>query len=63
MVNPPVSSAEPARVVLTGVPRASFYRGGDPCPEDFPFPGSLVACLKYLGGYPGCRHAAAEDKT
>lgn len=56
-------SARPARVVLEGVPRAGFFTGGDLCPEDFPFPGSLVACLKYLGDYPGCQHASPSDKT
>ncbi len=40
---------ERVRHVLQGVPRVGFYRGGDVCPEDAPFPSSLAACLRHLG--------------
>ncbi|MBI2942449.1 MAG: hypothetical protein HYY04_18630 [Chloroflexi bacterium] len=51
------STIEPARVVLAGVPRAGFYRPGDRCPEDFPFPSTLRVCLEHLGVNFGCQHA------
>jgi RNA polymerase sigma factor (sigma-70 family) len=39
------------RHVLEGVPRVGFYAGGgDQVPEDVPFPSSLAACLRFMGG-------------
>lgn len=63
MAQQPRSIHQPARVVLEGVPRASFYDGGPRCPEDFPFPGSLRACLEFMGENRGCEHAAGHDPT
>jgi len=37
------------RLVLDGVPRVSFYQGGEQSPEDIPFPSCLAACMRYLG--------------
>lgn len=38
--------------------RVGFYRGEERCAEDFPFPGSLRACLECLGEDFGCEHTA-----
>ena len=38
-----------ARRILDGVMRVGFYRGGDQCPEDIPFPSCLAAYLRYVG--------------
>jgi len=37
------------RLVLEGVMRVGFYKGGDRCPEDIPFPSCLAAAVRYLG--------------
>jgi len=37
------------RHVLEDVPQIGFYRQGDICPEDIPFPSSLAACLRFMG--------------
>lgn len=44
-----VSPDPQARRVLEGVMRVGFYRGGDQCPEDIPFPSCLAAYLRYVG--------------
>jgi hypothetical protein len=38
----------PNRLVLEGVPRVGFYRGGPGCPEDIPFPSVMRALMEYL---------------
>jgi RNA polymerase sigma factor (sigma-70 family) len=35
--------------VIEGIPRVGFYRGGNACPESYPFPSCLAACLHYMG--------------
>jgi hypothetical protein len=54
---------EPIRVVLEGVPKINFYAGGKRCPEDFPFPSSLRACLEYMGESYGCDHLTTPQPT
>lgn len=61
MVDTARVAVEPVRVVLEGVPRVRFYDGGERCPEDFPFPSSLRACLEYLGESYGCDHASTPQ--
>ncbi len=46
---PADGEAEAERLLLPDFPRVGFYRGGDQCPEDIPFPSCLAACLHYLG--------------
>lgn len=46
----------PERVVLEGVPRLEFYKGGPRCPEDLVFPSTLRAYLEYMGESLGCKH-------
>ena len=53
---------EPTRVILEGVPRVNFYEGGKRCPEDFPFPSSLRACLEYMGEGFGCDHVTVSQQ-
>jgi len=54
---------EPARFVLEGVPKVNFYEGGKRCPEDFPFPSSLRACLEYMDESYGCDHLTTPQPT
>jgi AraC-like DNA-binding protein len=35
--------------MLDGVMRVGFYKGGDQCPEDVPFPSCMAAVMRYLG--------------
>ena len=35
--------------VIEGIPRVGFYRGGNACPESYPFPSCLAACLRSMG--------------
>jgi RNA polymerase sigma factor (sigma-70 family) len=35
--------------IIEGIPRVGFYRGGNACPESYPFPSCLAACLRSLG--------------
>jgi len=56
-----LSTGDPARVVLEGVPWVGFYRGGPRCPEDVAFPSCLRASLEYLGEHIGCQHIAMHD--
>ena len=45
----------PNRLVLEGVPRVGFYRGGPGCPEDIPFPSVMRVLMEYLDeGDLGC---------
>jgi AraC-like DNA-binding protein len=44
-----IPSAAQDRRVLDGVMRVGFYRGGDQCPEDIPFPSCLAAYVRYMG--------------
>ena len=55
--------AAPARYLLSGVPRVGFYQGGERCPEDFPFPACLRACLDYFGQGFGYRLISAYNST
>ncbi len=41
--------------VLAGIPRVGFYRGGNACPESYPFPSCLGACLRFMGDDRGTR--------
>ncbi len=51
------------RRVLDGVPKVSFYSGGDVCPEDITFPSSMAAVMRYLGeDYPWLP-LESHDKT
>ena len=45
--------------VLEGIPRVGFHRGGDACPESYPFPSCLAACLRYMGDDLGTRRIDA----
>lgn len=50
----------PSRLVLSGVPRISFYQGGPDCPEDIPFPSVMRALMEYLKEEDfGCRSCRA----
>jgi AraC-like DNA-binding protein len=44
-----IPSAAQDRRVLDGVMRVGFYRGGDQCPEDIPFPSCLAAYVRHAG--------------
>ncbi len=44
------------RLVLEGVPRINFYKGGPQCPEDIPFPSVMRALMEYFKEQDfGCR--------
>ncbi|MBP8303114.1 MAG: hypothetical protein KBE04_03190 [Phycisphaerae bacterium] len=51
-----------ARKVIEGIPRVGFYRGGNACPESFPFPSCLAAYLRFLGDDRGTREIEVEGK-
>jgi len=35
--------------VIEGIPRVGFYRGGNACPESYPFSSCLAAYLRFMG--------------
>ena len=41
--------------VIEGIPRVGFYRGGNACPESYPFPSCLAAYLRFMGDDRGTR--------
>jgi RNA polymerase sigma factor (sigma-70 family) len=52
-----------ARKVIEGVPRVGFYSGGKNCPESYPFPSCLSACLKSMGQDYGSKEITVHDST
>jgi hypothetical protein len=55
-----MSSTNPVRLVLEGVPKIGFYEGGPRCPEDICLPSVLRALTEYLGDTDyGCKHCQA----
>lgn len=52
----------PQRFVISGVPRVGFYRGGELCPEDAPFPACLTALLHHLNEGLGVREFESNQR-
>jgi RNA polymerase sigma factor (sigma-70 family) len=51
-----------AAKVLEGIPRVGFHRGGNACPESFPFSSCLAACLRFMGDDRGTRQIEGHGR-